>query len=68
MVPFLGHGEGGSERGLKIALTAGMKDDLFEREVVVDYLLWRMNKRLVEEEEGAEGGREYMLIQATYYC
>ena len=70
MVPFLGHGDIGAERGLKYALTgwylhslisdlmtvadvpsvAGIKDDLFEREVVGDYLLWRMNRRQMEME------------------
>jgi ribosome biogenesis GTPase A len=46
MVPFLGHGADGAEKGLKYALTAGIKEDLFELEVVVDYLLWRMNQRI----------------------
>jgi ribosome biogenesis GTPase A len=50
MVPFLGHGEDGAEKGLKFALTAGIKEDLFERDAVVDYLLWRMNRRMVEQE------------------
>ncbi|GFZ51827.1 hypothetical protein JCM24511_09595 [Saitozyma sp. JCM 24511] len=49
MVPYLGKGEKGAEKGLKLALTAGIKEDLFEEEVVADYLLWRMNQRLVAE-------------------
>ncbi|KAK1926046.1 P-loop containing nucleoside triphosphate hydrolase protein [Papiliotrema laurentii] len=51
MVPFLGHGELGAERGIKFALTAGIKEDLFEPEIAVDYLLWRMNQRLVAERD-----------------
>ena len=66
MLPFLGHGEMGAERGLKYALTgrcischfctwqcsmtAGIKEDVFEAETVIDYLLWRMNQRLASEQ------------------
>ena len=82
MVPFLGHGELGAERGLKYALTGqsasyrlhhspatnpgdrahswmkelmcgdvgGIKEDLFELDAVVDYLLWKMNTRLVAQQ------------------
>lgn len=72
MVPFLGHGEDGAERGLKLALTgsfhffrvfhafapvtrwadegsAGIKENLFPHDSIVDYLLWRMNLRLASQ-------------------
>ena len=59
-MPYLGGAREGAERGLKLALTgqssrslggrslmrpAGIKDGLFERDVLVDYLLWRLNTR-----------------------
>ncbi|WVW81910.1 hypothetical protein I302_103910 [Kwoniella bestiolae CBS 10118] len=49
MVPYLGRGEDGAEKGLKLALTAGIKESLFEQDAMVDYLLWKMNKRLIAE-------------------
>ncbi|GAC99564.1 hypothetical protein PHSY_007166 [Pseudozyma hubeiensis SY62] len=45
MVPFLGHGSNGSERGLKLAITAGIKDSLFDIQLLADYLLYRLNLR-----------------------
>ncbi|KLT42799.1 P-loop containing nucleoside triphosphate hydrolase protein [Cutaneotrichosporon oleaginosum] len=51
MVPYMGHGVAGVERGLKLALTAGLKEGLFEPEVVADYLLYRLNLRLAAEQE-----------------
>lgn len=45
MVPFLGHGADGSERGLKLAITAGIKDSLFDIQLLADYLLYRLNLR-----------------------
>ncbi|EIW68017.1 hypothetical protein TREMEDRAFT_15554, partial [Tremella mesenterica DSM 1558] len=50
MIPYLGHGIIGAERGLKLALTAGIKEGLFERDVMVDYLLWRMNIKLTQQQ------------------
>ncbi|WWC58226.1 uncharacterized protein I303_100764 [Kwoniella dejecticola CBS 10117] len=47
MVPYLGRGVEGAEKGLKLALTAGIKESLFEQDAMVDYLLWKLNKRLV---------------------
>lgn len=59
MVPYLGKGEVGAERGLKLALTAGIKTGLFEEEVVADYLLYKMNLRLAAEEMlGSDHRRE----------
>lgn len=52
MMPYLGPGDLGAERGLKLALTNGIKDDLFELENISDYLLWKLNLRME-----AEGGR-----------
>lgn len=49
MVPYLGHSERGAERGLKLALAAGIKEGLFEPEVVADYLLYKLNLRLAAE-------------------
>ncbi|KAL1407081.1 Mitochondrial GTPase 1 [Vanrija albida] len=50
MVPYLGHSEIGSERGLKLALTAGIKEGLFEPDAIADYLLYKLNLRLGAEE------------------
>ncbi|WOO84691.1 Mitochondrial ribosome-associated GTPase 1 [Vanrija pseudolonga] len=50
MVPYLGHSEVGSERGLKLALTAGIKEGLFEPDAIADYLLYKLNLRLGAEE------------------
>nr|ASF90183.1 hypothetical protein SPAR06837 [Bartheletia paradoxa] len=45
MMPFFGKGDRGSEAALKLALTHGIKESLFDLEVVVDYLLFRLNLR-----------------------
>lgn len=45
MVPFLGHGAAGAERGIKLAITAGIKDSLFDVQLLTDYLLYRLNLR-----------------------
>ncbi|SPO20488.1 uncharacterized protein UTRI_00885_B [Ustilago trichophora] len=45
MVPFLGHGASGAERGIKLAITAGIKDSLFDVQLLADYLLFRLNLR-----------------------
>ncbi len=45
MVPFLGHGSAGAERGIKLAITAGIKDSLFDVQLLADYLLYRLNLR-----------------------
>ncbi|GAA6056196.1 hypothetical protein JCM3770_004258 [Rhodotorula araucariae] len=45
MVPFLGRGVAGQEAALKLALTGGIKESLFEREVLGEYLLWRLRIR-----------------------
>lgn len=45
MVPFLGHGATGAERGIKLAITAGIKDSLFDVQLLADYLLYRLNLR-----------------------
>ncbi|OCF36188.1 mitochondrial GTPase 1 [Kwoniella heveanensis CBS 569] len=55
MVPYLGRGEEGAEKGLKLALTAGIKESLFEQDAMADYLLWKMNKRLVAERDLPDG-------------
>ncbi|OXB38308.1 hypothetical protein LQV05_006553 [Cryptococcus neoformans] len=49
MMPYLGKGEEGGEKGLKLALTAGIKEDLFELDAISDYLLWKLNRRYVSE-------------------
>ncbi|KAG9313559.1 P-loop containing nucleoside triphosphate hydrolase protein [Chiua virens] len=43
MLPFLGRGEQGAERGVKLALIAGIKESLYDTEALVDYLLYRLN-------------------------
>ncbi|WWD22457.1 hypothetical protein CI109_106948 [Kwoniella shandongensis] len=55
MMPYLGKGEDGAERGLKLALTAGIKESLFEQDAMLDYLLWRMNQRMVAESHLPDG-------------
>lgn len=54
MMPYLGQGAVGAERGLKLAITNGIKDDLFEMENVVDYLLWKLNLRMAAEGQRGE--------------
>ncbi|GAA5871820.1 hypothetical protein JCM8547_003280 [Rhodosporidiobolus lusitaniae] len=52
MVPFLGKGVAGQEAALKLALTGGIKESLFERDVVAEYLLWRLRVRAEMRDEG----------------
>ncbi|KAF8320408.1 P-loop containing nucleoside triphosphate hydrolase protein [Clavulina sp. PMI_390] len=46
MIPFFGHGDEGKERGVRLALAAGIKESLYDEETLVSYLLynlWREN-------------------------
>lgn len=43
MLPFLGRGDEGAERGVKLALIAGIKEGLYDVEALVAYLLYRLN-------------------------
>ncbi|KAA1472094.1 P-loop containing nucleoside triphosphate hydrolase protein [Dentipellis sp. KUC8613] len=43
MLPFLGRGERGAERGVKLALIAGIKEGLYDIEALAAYLLYRLN-------------------------
>ncbi|THU99122.1 P-loop containing nucleoside triphosphate hydrolase protein [Dendrothele bispora CBS 962.96] len=43
MLPFLGHGEKGAERGVKLALIAGIKEGMYDMEALATYLLYRLN-------------------------
>ncbi|KAF5369096.1 hypothetical protein D9758_003074 [Tetrapyrgos nigripes] len=43
MLPFLGHGEKGAERGVKLALIAGIKEGMYDMETLAAYLLYRLN-------------------------
>ncbi|KAG1736080.1 P-loop containing nucleoside triphosphate hydrolase protein [Suillus paluster] len=43
MLPFLGRGDRGAERGVKLALIAGIKESLYDVEALVAYLLYRLN-------------------------
>ncbi|BGP18989.1 hypothetical protein JCM10213_002591 [Rhodosporidiobolus nylandii] len=52
MVPFLGKGVAGQEAALKLALTGGIKESLFEGDVVAEYLLWRLRIRDEMRDEG----------------
>ncbi|GAA6006221.1 hypothetical protein JCM10207_000566 [Rhodosporidiobolus poonsookiae] len=52
MVPFLGKGVLGHEAALKLALTGGIKESLFEGDVVAEYLLWRLRVRGEMQDEG----------------
>ncbi|KAF9073100.1 P-loop containing nucleoside triphosphate hydrolase protein [Rhodocollybia butyracea] len=43
MLPFLGQGDAGAERGVKLALIAGIKEGLYDMETLASYLLYRLN-------------------------
>ncbi|KAI0035829.1 P-loop containing nucleoside triphosphate hydrolase protein [Vararia minispora EC-137] len=43
MLPYLGSGSSGAERGVKLALIAGMKESLYDNETLSAYLLYRLN-------------------------
>ncbi|KAF9467935.1 P-loop containing nucleoside triphosphate hydrolase protein [Collybia nuda] len=43
MLPFLGRGVEGAERGVKLALIAGIKEGLYDMEALASYLLYRLN-------------------------
>ncbi|ETW77993.1 hypothetical protein HETIRDRAFT_326144 [Heterobasidion irregulare TC 32-1] len=43
MLPFFGRGEKGAERGVKLALIAGIKEGLYDIEALATYLLYRLN-------------------------
>jgi len=42
MLPFLGRGMEGAERGVKLALIAGIKEGLYDMEALAGYLLYRL--------------------------
>ncbi|CAE6506850.1 unnamed protein product [Rhizoctonia solani] len=42
MIPFLGRGEAGKERAMKLALAAGIKESLFDTETMCSYLLHKL--------------------------
>ncbi|KAG8959083.1 Mitochondrial GTPase [Tulasnella sp. 419] len=44
MVPFLGRGDEGRERGVKLALIAGIKESLYDVESLAAYLLYKLNR------------------------
>ncbi|GAA6064240.1 hypothetical protein JCM10212_006369, partial [Sporobolomyces blumeae] len=52
MVPFLGRGVPGQEAALKLALTGGIKESLFEGDILAEYLLWRLRIRAEMQDEG----------------
>ncbi|KAJ3812892.1 P-loop containing nucleoside triphosphate hydrolase protein [Lentinula aff. lateritia] len=43
MLPFLGQGTSGAERGVKLALIAGIKEGLYDMDTLASYLLYRLN-------------------------
>ncbi|KAF9652613.1 P-loop containing nucleoside triphosphate hydrolase protein [Thelephora ganbajun] len=43
MLPFVGRGDRGAERGVKLALIAGIKEGLYDVEALATYLLYRLN-------------------------
>jgi len=43
MLPYLGRGDRGAERGVKLALIAGIKEGLYDNEALSAYLLYRLN-------------------------
>ncbi|KDN44510.1 hypothetical protein K437DRAFT_257029 [Tilletiaria anomala UBC 951] len=63
MLPYLGAGPEGVEKGFKLACTAGIKASLFDPLQLADYILWRLNRRWYTAwrawvEEGGEKGQE----------
>ncbi|KAG8904104.1 Mitochondrial GTPase [Tulasnella sp. 403] len=44
MAPYLGSGEEGRERALKLALIAGIKESLHDDETLAAYLLYKLNR------------------------
>ncbi|PWN19256.1 hypothetical protein BCV69DRAFT_300577 [Microstroma glucosiphilum] len=62
MVPYLGRGREGAEKGVKLAVAAGMKSSLFDTQGLADYLLYRLNlkytwqrDRWLREQRDADG-------------
>ncbi|KAG8993710.1 Mitochondrial GTPase [Tulasnella sp. JGI-2019a] len=49
MVPFLGRGDEGRERGLKLALIAGIKESLYDPETLASFLLDHLNRVNLED-------------------
>ncbi|KAJ3971000.1 P-loop containing nucleoside triphosphate hydrolase protein [Lentinula raphanica] len=43
MLPYLGQGSRGAERGVKLALIAGIKEGLYDMDTLASYLLYRFN-------------------------
>jgi len=43
MLPFLGKGDRGAERGVKLALIAGIREGSYSPETLASYLLYRLN-------------------------
>ncbi|KAL0960032.1 hypothetical protein HGRIS_011680 [Hohenbuehelia grisea] len=44
MLPYLGSGQQGAERGVKLALIAGIKEGLYDMETLAVYLLYQLNR------------------------
>ncbi|KAF8531144.1 P-loop containing nucleoside triphosphate hydrolase protein [Gautieria morchelliformis] len=42
MIPFLGRGDRGAERGVKLALIAGIKEGMYDVEALASYLVYRL--------------------------
>jgi ribosome biogenesis GTPase A len=57
MVPYLGRGIKGNEAALKLALTGGIKESLFEGDTISEYLLWRLKSRCESGEGGYSEGK-----------
>lgn len=51
MVPYLGRGKEGAEKGVKLAVAAGMKSSLFDTQGLADYLLYRLNLKYAWQRE-----------------
>lgn len=56
MVPYLGGGRDGAEKGLKLAVAAGMKSSLFDTQGLADYLLFRLNLKYDWQVRRCSGG------------
>lgn len=69
MVPFLGRGEIGAEKGVRLAVAAGIKSSLFDTQGLADYLLYRLNLRYHDSlrrwKENGSVGAEPMPIYRT---
>lgn len=62
-MPFLGRGVSGQEAALKLALTGGIKESLFEGDILAEYLLWRLRIRAEMQDQGWSNGELHVVVR-----